>query len=54
MPCPVCKEPVVIMLGPEEYHYDHQSKRIYHRECWLEHEARGETVTNRHKLKMEG
>ena len=44
MPCPVCKEPVIIMLGPEEYHYDHTTKKIYHARCWFEHENRGNMI----------
>ena len=44
MPCPVCKKPVIIMLGPEEYHYDHTTKRIYHQECWLEQRERGDVI----------
>ena len=37
--CPLCREKMMVMPGPEEEEvtYDHQSKRVYHKQCLLEY-----------------
>ena len=37
--CPLCREEMMVMPGPEEGRvtYDHQSKRVYHKQCLEEY-----------------
>jgi hypothetical protein len=37
--CPLCGEQMMVMPGPEEEEvtYDHESKRVYHKQCLLEY-----------------